>query len=79
MVSPTAPFSAEDTTTRPVAMPMRTCKTADLGHVELGQGLDDLQPGMNRALGFALVRERIAEEGHDAIAQSLDRRNPRSG
>src|SRR5262245_25285302 len=37
----------------------------------LRQGRDDLESGMNRALGFALVCERIAEECHDAVAQLL--------
>jgi len=43
----------------------------DLGHLELGKGIDDRNSGMNRPFGFAFVRQRVAEEGDDVIAQSL--------
>ena len=72
MVSPTAPFSAEDTTTTPVAMPMRTAKWPVSRNVAFGQGRDNFQPGMDRAFGLAFMRQGIAEECHDAIAQALE-------
>ncbi len=43
-----------------------------LRNIELRQGVDDLQPRANGALGLAFVRQRIAEEGDDAITQALE-------
>ena len=42
-----------------------------LRHIELGQRFDDLQPGANGSLGLALVRQRVTEEGDDAVTQAL--------
>jgi hypothetical protein len=43
-----------------------------IGHIELRQRLDSLQPRTNRSLGLAFVRQRVAEEGDDAIAKPLE-------
>jgi hypothetical protein len=40
---------------------------AGVRRISLPKGLDDLQPGADRALGLTLVRQRVAEEGDDAI------------
>src|SRR4051812_47585558 len=44
----------------------------DLGHIQPGQRCDDREARVNGALGFAFVRERVAEESYDAVAQSLE-------
>ena len=42
------------------------------GTSSLDKRFDDLQPRMNGALGLAFMRQRIAEEGDDAVAQALE-------
>src|SRR5690349_8625447 len=52
--------------------PNADLQVLDLWYLEPAKRIDDRKTCMNRALGFALVRERVAEEGDDAIAQALE-------
>ena len=64
------------TTTGPVLMPMRACSStgrarAAAGSLKRGQRVADRERGAHRALRRVLVRDRRAEERHEAVAGEL--------